>query len=374
MLDEGLLDDTERLADADRSGALRALAGAGALVRQGAFLAGEAGVDRLDQVDRPRSVVVLGCGSAALAGDLLAALSGPRGHAPVLVLRDPEVLPLWVGVADLVLAVSHPGTEVGLLSTLDDAAGRGASVLGIGPVDTPLQDVCARARAVFLPTPVGWPPHAALWSLVTPLVLAAHTMGLLPLDRRDLDVTADLLDTVADRCRPASGPIVNPAKVLAVELAEALPVLWAGSQVTAVVARRFAGQLARNAATTAVWGLLPGAAAEFGGVLGSRPAAGTDPAADLFRDRVAEPVEVRPRLVLLRDPAEPRPAADRAGWARRSAEERGLGVTELHPDGSGPVCRFASLVALGDFASVYLGLASGLNPAGVHPGHDEVGF
>ena len=292
----------------------------------------------------------------------------------MLVLRDPGVLPLWVGVADLVLAVSHVGTEIGLLSALDDAAGRGASVLGVGPADTPLQDACARARAVFLPVPVGWPPYAALWSLATPLLLAAHTMGLFPLDRRELDLTADLLDTVAERCRPASGPFVNPAKVVALELAEALPVLWAGSGLGAVAARRFAIQLAGRAAVPAVWGLLPGALVESGGLLDTTPGPDADQTADLFRDRVAEPAVTRPRLVLLGDPVEPRPGPDHLGRARRFAEERGVGVTELRPEGSGPVRRFASLVALGDFASVYLGLAGGRDPAGVRADENEPGI
>lgn len=360
MLDEGLLDDTERLLSADRSGALRAAAGAGAQVRQGASLAGEAGVDRLDRVDRPRAVVLLGAGPAALAADLLAALTVTGGPAPVVVLRDPDALPLWVGAADIVLAVSHPGTETGLLSSLDDAARRGAAVLGIGPVDTPVQDVCARARAVFLPTPTGWPPDAALWSLLTPLLLAADALGLLALQPAELAGTADLLDVVAERCRPASDPFVNPAKTLALELADALPVIWGTSPVAAVAARRFAGQLARCAGAPTVWGLLPGSAAEFGGLLEASPDIGDE----LFRDRVTEPVSSRARLVLLRDQGESAVVSDQARWAARTAEDRGLGVTELHPDGTGPVHRFASLVALADFAAIYLGLAGGTAPTG----------
>ncbi|HEX5493365.1 MAG TPA: SIS domain-containing protein [Mycobacteriales bacterium] len=355
MLDEGLLDDTERLLAADRSGDLRAAAGAGAQVRQGVTLAGEAGVDRLGRLDRPRAVLVLGSGPGALAGDLLAALTSTGGPAPVLVLRDPEALPLWVGVADLVLAVSHPGTEAGLLSCLDDAARRGASVLGIGPADTPMQEVCARTRASFLPASAEWPSHAALWSLVTPLVLAAHVTGLPGVGRAELEATADALDTVAERCRPGSDPVVNPAKALALELAGALPVVWGTSALGAVAARRFAGQLARCAGMLTGWGLLPGVAAEFGGLLDAVP----DVGADLFADRVSDPAPARTRLLLLRDPVESEVAADRARWAGRSAEERGLGVTELRPDGAEPVRRFASLVALGDFASIYLGLATG---------------
>ena len=69
-LDEQLLDDADRLAEADPSGSLRALAGAGAQVRTALNATADAGLERVTGGGRPRAVVVasLGTGVAAWVG------------------------------------------------------------------------------------------------------------------------------------------------------------------------------------------------------------------------------------------------------------------------------------------------------------------
>jgi glucose/mannose-6-phosphate isomerase len=185
-------------------------------------------------------------------------------------------------------------------------------------------------------------------------VVAAGELGLLADPAGDLARTADVLDGLAERARPTSETFGNPAKSLALDLGESLPVAWGTSPLAGAAARRLAGQLAA-AAHPALWGTLPAAADRLGGLL----AGGSDPD-DLFRDRVDEPDPARPRLVLVRD-------ADEAVDVRRLVEElvadsagRRVPVTEVTADeGAGPVGRLASLVGLLDFTAVYVGLASG---------------
>jgi glucose/mannose-6-phosphate isomerase len=132
-----------------------------------------------------------------------------------------------------------------------------------------------------------------------------------------------------------------------------------------VAARRLAGQLAGNAARVASWGTLPAGAREFGGVIDLPVATSTD----FFRDRIEDPVSLVPRLVLLRDESGEDDEVRRyVDLARRQATDRGLRVTELLAEGERPLQRFASLSALADFATVYCGLASGIDPGGVRPG------
>ena len=73
---------------------------------------------------------------------------------------------------------------------------------------------------------------------------------------------ADRLDDEAEACRPASESFVNPAKVLAVQLAGSVPVVLGDGLVTGVAARRAAAMLARTARTPAVFGSLPDDASE----------------------------------------------------------------------------------------------------------------
>jgi glucose/mannose-6-phosphate isomerase len=106
----------------------------------------------------------------------------------------------------------------------------------------------------------------------------------------------------------------------------------------------------------------------FDGVFGSglptaRP---SDPLEDLFRDRAEdadEDVEPKLKLVLLRDNRELPAIAARAEAAAGLAQERGIAVTSLLAEGDSPLERFASLVALGDYASVYLALLEGVDPS-----------
>ena len=126
--------------------------------------------------------------------------------------------------------------------------------------------------------------------------------------------------------------------------------------------------LAENAKLPAVFGALPEAnhnqVVALDGPYGRLAAAGPDPDAELFRDRVeeAEAGPARLRLVLLRDRLEHPQVARRAEASAALAGERGVPVSELMAEGEHPLEQLASLVAIGDFASVYLGLVHGLDP------------
>jgi glucose/mannose-6-phosphate isomerase len=88
---------------------------------------------------------------------------------------------------------------------------------------------------------------------------------------------------------------------------------------------------------------------------------------DLFRDRVDDDSPLRLRLVVVRDDAGDENAARRAEVSAEVASARGLAVSVLSAQGDSAVERLASLVGLLDFASVYLGLAYGLDPTPILP-------
>ncbi|GAA0922178.1 hypothetical protein GCM10009557_91640 [Virgisporangium ochraceum] len=92
---------------------------------------------------------------------------------------------------------------------------------------------------------------------------------------------------------------------------------------------------------------------------------------------------MRLRLVLLRDGGlrEEHPTADgvaandeaepasveerRADAVQRIAEQRGVRVSVVEAEGGSALERLASLLAVPDFASIYLGMAHGLDPMAV---------
>jgi glucose/mannose-6-phosphate isomerase len=361
-----LLDDATRLEQGDPGGMLPAVASAAAQVREAAVLAVEAGVASLADDGRPRSVVVCGMGGSGIAGDVLAAVAGSSCPVPVITHRG-YGLPAWVGPVDLVVAVSCSGSTEETLSALEEAVRRGCRLLVVGRAGSPVDDLGQRGRAVFVPVTQGRQPRATMWALSTPLVVAGHALGLLQAPDDVVEEAARTLEGVADRCRIDAASLVNPAKRLALDLQERMPMLWGTSPLAGAVAYRFACQLNENAKVPAVWGVLPEAnhnqVVAFDGPLAGARAVHDD---DLFRDRGDdEDEDGQLTLVLLRDSEEHPQVTRRADVSVELAHERGIPVVQLAAEGSSAFARLAWLVGTTDYASAYLALAQGLDPTPV---------
>lgn len=374
MLDESLLDAPERLTEADRRGLLRGAAEAGARVRTAARHAAEAGVGNLKPDGRPRAVLIAGPGAAAThAADLLGTLAGagspvtrlaPTGVAPAAGALRWE-LPGWAGSVDLLLIATPDGAEPGLALLAEQAYRRGCTVVAVAPARSPLNDAVSASRGLFIPMatapydhdePLAGAAPGVLWALLTPLLALLDRTGLLEAPPEAVGKVADRLDRVAERCGPAIVTYSNPAKTLASELAESLPVVWTEGASAGPAGRRFAAALAELSGTPAVVADLPEALAAHSALLAGRLAAGADPD-DFFRDRVEEPAALHARVVLLRD--RPIGGLTAAPNARDLALGHDTPISELEPEAGGELETLAELIAITDFAAVYLALASG---------------
>lgn len=379
-----VLDDPARVEAADPGGMLRQVASSAAQVRS-ALLAtqeatAEAGLRDVLADGRPRAVVVAGTGAAGLAGDLLAAVCGPGCPVQIITVRGYQ-LPGWVSVADLVFAVSgpDPAEAEGTLAAATDAGRRGCRLVAVGAPESGLRGVAEQARAPFVPVRAAGPARAMLWGMAVPLIATAARLGLCTAAPESFEAAAAVLEDVSQRCRPDLESFVNPGKELALDLAGMLPVIWGSSPLAAVAAHRFASQLSENAKYPALHGALPEAGrsqlAVFDGRFAPGPAVPWTPGLDDLDgldsleglddpgDGGGGEPEVPLRLVMLADTQEdPRVAAHRAACVRLAAE-RGADVTELAAAGDHPLLRLASLVQLTDYATVYLGIALGLDPS-----------
>ncbi|WP_399885801.1 SIS domain-containing protein [Streptomyces sp. BBFR51] len=374
MLDESLLDAPERLTEADRRGLLRGAAEAGARVRTAARLAAEAGVGTLKPDGRPRAVLIAGPGAAAThAADLLGTLAG--AGSPVTRLAPTGVaaaagalrweLPGWAGSVDLLLIATPDGSEPGLSLLAEQAYRRGCTVVAVAPARSPLSDAVSASHGLFIPMatapydhdePLAGAAPGVLWALLTPLLALLDRTALLDAPPEAIEKVADRLDTIAERCGPAIVTYSNPAKTLASELADSLPVVWTEGISAGPAGRRFAAALAELSGTPAVVAELPEALAAHGALLAGQLAAGADPD-DFFRDRVEEAPALHARVVLLRD--RPSGGLTAAPGARDLALGHDTPISELEPEAGGELETLAELIAITDFAAVYLALASG---------------
>jgi glucose/mannose-6-phosphate isomerase len=374
VADEALLADEKTMLENDPGGMLRATASAGAQVRESAALAAEANLSVLADEGRPRAVVVAGIGTAGLTGNILATVAGPRCPVPVIGHRSAGV-PGWVGAADVVIAVSASGRSPEALAAADAAARRGARLVAIGNPDSELQAMAERARAPFIPVPRRAPARASLWGLAVPVLLAARSLGLVKVNEADLAETAARLDADAERCRAGAESFVNPAKSLALGLAGSIPIVWGSSPLATVAARRFADTLAANARYPVMAGALGEAGRGRVGLLDGPFGGLAESSRDIFADPDEEQeLTTRLRLVVLRDGGlNPEDEADepvaveerRADAVQTLAERRGVRCDVVTAEGGSALERLASLVAVPDFASIYLALAHGLDPMAV---------
>ncbi|HEX7354312.1 MAG TPA: SIS domain-containing protein [Mycobacteriales bacterium] len=357
------LDDVDAVEAADPGQMLRAIASSAAQVREAVTRTADAGLDRLG-AERPRAIVTAGMGGSGIAGDVLAAATGPSCPVPVLTHRAPG-LPGWVGVADVVCAVSCSGATAETLSAAEEAVRRGARVLGVGAANSPLADIVARGHGPYVVVPGGRMPRASLWALAIPLVLAADRLGVLG-EPVAADATADRLEQIAERCHPARDALVNPGKELAHVLAGALTVTWGATPLTGVAAYRFACDLNENAKLPAVHGVLPEAAHNQIVAYDGPFAPG---AADIFADPdLDDPAARAMHQVLLREPGQESAAAARTADAiTQLAPDRGIRVTQLSAEGTSRLERLASLVGLLDYVSVYAALVGGVDPTPIDP-------
>ena len=151
FLDETLLDDEERIAARDSRRTLRALATAGAQVREamtarrrGAASTGCAGGER------PRSVLVASLGGSRRGGRRARAAGRARlagaGAACGATCRCPD----GSGRSTSSSRCRCPAGPRGRSPWRPRPPGAAASLLTVGAADSPLADVCARARGVHI--------------------------------------------------------------------------------------------------------------------------------------------------------------------------------------------------------------------------------
>lgn len=336
VFDDSHLDDESSLAGADP--VLRPLAEAGARVRREVGAASEVieeAVAKAADDAGPRAVVAAGPDSR-----LLRAVLEPSCPVPFVAWPGPG-LPGWAGSLDLVVVLAPEGSDIGAASAVAEAVRRGCRVVVACPPSSLVAQHAQGRDTTVLPCASGdqLATAVAMLQLLDRLGLGPDTDG---------ESVAQALDEVAVACSPYRDLAVNPAKMLAIAIADATPLLWGGSVLAARAARRVAESIRRSSGRTALAGdaehLLPVIAAA--------------PTADLFADPFDddEGRSRRPALVVLDDGAQSALVREHRGRLTAAAHEHRVRVETLASEASTDVARYAALVATGTYAAAYLGV------------------
>jgi hypothetical protein len=230
------------------------------------------------------------------------------------------------------------GNDHGSASAVAEAVRRGAQVVVACPERSLVAEHAAGRHVTVLPTVTG----DQLATAVVMLDYLAH-VHLGP--RADAESVAESLDDVATNCSPHRDLAVNPAKMLAIAMADTNPLVWGGSVLAARAARRLAELLRRTSGRSAIAGdaehLLPVIEA-------------TKPH-DVFADPFSEePADLRPLLLILDDRSDDPVVRQQAGELQAAAARHGVRVETLTTDADAEVARYASLLLAGTYAAEYL--------------------
>jgi hypothetical protein len=213
------------------------------------------------------------------------------------------------------------------------------------------------------------------------LLQAANALRLYLVPPTIFGEVADALDQSAEACRPSVDAFTNPAKALAVEFAEALPLIAGAGSLAGIAAREFTDALELFAGVAAEAVSLPDGVARAGALLVG--AAGGDD--DFYADRVAETSRRKPRVVIIGDDGEPddptlgprtgaqiqldEVAARRAAAALDAiAFQHGVRTSRVDVPLGSPLARLAAATSFGDFTAAYLALGLGIDPSAPRPG------
>ena len=298
-------------------------------------------LEGLPDHDWVEQIVVLGMGGSGIAGDVVHAVTSALSPVPITVVKNYE-LPAFVGEGTLAFAMSFSGNTEEVLESATEAAVQGAKVVAVtsgGELErlasgwgSPISKIeCDVSQ-----------PRAALGALVTPPLVALERVGLFPGATQWIALALEQLR----RRREVLLSDASPARDIARRIGRTLPVIHGGGALGVAAAQRWKTQVNENAKAPAFWSAQP--------ELCHNEVVGWGQNGDVTRQVLS--------LVQLRHNVEHPQVERRHQLVGESMREFVADVIEVRAEGEGDLAQLLDLIFVGDFVSLVLGFAEGIDP------------
>lgn len=285
-------------------------------------------------------MLVCGMGGSGVTGDFLAAVAAGEGKRTSV--HKSYGLPGWAArERPSVTVVSYSGDTAEALSSWKSARDLGLSVTVITSGGR-LGDEAAAAGDRVVKIPGGYQPRSALGFGLSGLLRVAGEAGIISDPRPSLEEAASMAESLSG----AGGQGMALASELAAGMAGRMVGVYGASPLTHVAAYRWKTQVNENAKRAAFRATLPEAT--------HNEITGWEFPAGLIRDRVG--------LLALRDRDEHPDISRRFKHLEDLTADRVRWVGEAWAQGSSPLARLISLVAVGDLFSLELARLTGADP------------
>ena len=336
------LDDLQAIRETDPGDMLGTVAALGSQCHEG--YGNGLGAAGLPEVGDIRAVVVCGMGGSAVAGDVIRAVFRDRLGVPVEVNRSAE-LPEHAGTHTLVLVSSYSGNTSETLAAFREAIRRGSRAIALTSGGT-LGEEAGDHGVPVVAVPGGFQPRAALGWLAVTAIGTLEAAGRHPPMADELAETVELVQERAGACAPSIPVTDNPAKRLALEIEDRVPVMWGAEGIGAVAAARWKTQMNENGKAPAWWSSM--SELDHNEVVGwTRPYGGSHV------------------VIALRHEGEDAETAARFPLSLAIASDAGAETHEVWSTGRSSLARLLSLITIGDHVSAYLAIRRGIDPTPV---------
>ncbi|MBN2258456.1 MAG: bifunctional phosphoglucose/phosphomannose isomerase [Anaerolineaceae bacterium] len=298
---------------------------------------------RIREMPGIRQVLIAGMGGSAIGGDLVEAYVKPENRVPIIIHRD-YGLPAWaVGDQTLVIVSSHSGNTEETLSAFDLARERKCQILALSTGGALKEKAETANIPVMLFQHTGQPRSAVGYSFGL-LLAALSRLNLIPDQEHKIQATVGFLQNQMQTLIPESMVKDNPAKRVAGQIIERLPVV-VGADLLAPVARRWKGQFNELAKSWSQFDILP----EFD----HNSLAG-----------IERPESILERMVVLFLSAAANHEANqmRVKLTRQLMMTEGISTDIIQARGDTDLDQMWYLILFGDFTAYYLACLSGVDP------------
>ncbi len=295
---------------------------------------------------KPKKILIVGMGGSAIGGDILKDWLRETLPIPIDVCREYS-LPAYADEETLVLVSSYSGNTEETLSMFLEALEKRCMTISITSNGS-LLDFNETLNLPFVKLPTGYPPRSAIPYLFFPLVISLKKLGILSGVNDEIREAITVLKKVREEIKPENPTLQNIAKQIAKGVKGSIPFIC-GFGFYRSIALRIKTQFNENGKTPAKSETFP--------ELNHNETVGWTGLRELTKNF---------SVILIRDNQEPLEIRTRIDVTRKLVFDSGAkNVLEIYARGVAKLARMLSVMYIGDFASVYLGVLYGFDPTPV---------
>jgi glucose/mannose-6-phosphate isomerase len=291
-----------------------------------------------------KRIVYVGMGGSGIPGDFLKILLTDKLRVPLAVIKD-YTLPPYVDSDTLVLAVSYSGTTEETIYAYKQARQLDAKIFGVTS-GAQLLALLQDDNIAHVVVPSGRTTRASFGWLLFTLLGMLQRIGLTPDMSLEINETKKKLTDQISIYGPEVSASRNSAKTTALALLNKIPVICGTRDNTDVIALRWRQQLNENCKVFAQNEYLPEANHNSLEALATTVVRGFSPVTVFLRDLVGESYKMR----------------DRIEATKEFLQKQGIEVLEFVSNSPFLLTRLLTLSYIGDFVSLYLAAALGVDP------------